>query len=357
MKVGFASCDWSRSVYDASGHPVMGGAGWARLGQYSKHIDSVKAIGVLAHNEQKQIFGVRTWDNTDHFDLDVIVMQRVMFEDVADKIKIARAHGQIIINDLDDWYWGLSTSNHAWKASHPKYNPTENINHYKSILAASNYVTVSTPYLAQRISSWVKSPIEVLPNTVDLNRFAKREVTDTEIPIVGWVGSTAHRSNDLEQMRGVLSPMWSEGKILLHHSGYLKGHPLFADAIGVHPRLISTLPLVAPEDYPSVFQFDVGIVPLSDVPFNQAKSAIKGLEYAAAGIPFVASPLDEYRLLAEQGIGVVAKKSRHWRPILESLRDPKFRKELSEQATEAIVLHDIGVGVERLKSFLESVKS
>ncbi len=35
----------------------------------------------------------------------------------------------------------------------------------------------------------------------------------------------------------------------------------------------------------------VGIAPLVDRPFNRSKSWIKGLEYSAFGLPFVASPL------------------------------------------------------------------
>ena len=34
MKVGFASNDWSRSVIEQFGRPVMGGSGHIRIGQY-----------------------------------------------------------------------------------------------------------------------------------------------------------------------------------------------------------------------------------------------------------------------------------------------------------------------------------
>ena len=51
-------------------------------------------------------------------------------------------------------------------------------------------------------------------------------------------------------------------------------------------------------DYPRMFRnIDIGIAPLSDVPFHHAKSAIKGLEYPAAGVPFIASPSPEAKAL------------------------------------------------------------
>jgi hypothetical protein len=43
--------------------------------------------------------------------------------------------------------------------------------------------------------------------------------------------------------------------------------------------------------------FDIGLAPLADIPFNRARSDIKLKEYAAAGVPWLASPVGEYRSL------------------------------------------------------------
>lgn len=353
MKVGLASTDWSQTIKDADGHPVMGGAGWARLGQYAEHLPSVGALGVLVfHNG---VFGVRDWDMKMHWDCDVIVMQRAMFSDIPDRILEAQSNGQIIVNDLDDWYWGLSTSNGAWAASHPKNSPHENVNHYKKVLSRSDVVTVSTPYLAERISRFVRCPIEVIPNFVDVQKFTARKPVDTDVPTVGWVGSTAHRSGDLEVLSGVLGSLLSAGKIKLHHSGHVEQHPRFADMVGVPVDEVSTLPMVQPAEYPSLFTFDVGLVPLTNVPFNQAKSAIKGLEYASAGVPFIASDLDEYRSLHEGGIGLLAKKARHWFAHIERLRDPAERAKQARLVRERVDAYDIRYGVKMWDEFYASL--
>lgn len=353
MKVGFGSTDWSLSVVGKDGHPVMGGAGWARLGQYKKLLPYVTDIGVLIN--KNGLFGVKDWEGEMHFDHDVVVMQRAMFEDIPDKIKLAQANGQIIVNDLDDWYWGLSTSNGAFAASHPKLNPGENINHYKRVLGASDYVTVSTKYLADRISRWVSCPIVVIPNFVDVAKFSPRKQSDDDVPTVGWVGSTGHRSGDLEVLAGLLLPLVESGKIRLHHSGDLASHPKFADLVKVPSDFVSTLPMVSPDDYPTLFQFDIGLVPLSDKPFNQAKSAIKGLEYAAAGVPFIASSTDEYQSLHENGIGFIAKKARSWTGLIESLRDPSYRKEQAKIVRNQVSKYDISHGVQAMNDFYLSI--
>ena len=223
------------------------------------------------------------------------------------------------------------------------------------MLAASDYVTTSTTYLAERIHKWVNCPIEILPNTVDLSKFTPLPVRDTNVPIVGWVGSTGHRSGDLAEVRGVLGGLFEEGKIKVHHSGAHENHPSYADEIRMHPKLVTTLPLVAPEHYHKLFVFDVGIVPLSSMPFNRAKSAIKGLEYAAAGIPFIASSSDSYRELRDSGIGMVVRRHYQWRTMIESLRDPKRRAEEVAKNNEHLVDHDITHGVARLKEFFGSI--
>jgi len=83
------------------------------------------------------------------------------------------------------------------------------------------------------------------------------------------------------------------------------------------------------EDYPqAVAQFDVGIVPLELTRFNEAKSWLKGLEMAALGVPFVASPTEQYRAL---GAGWIADKPREWeRCLLHLMLTPERRAEVAD---------------------------
>jgi glycosyltransferase involved in cell wall biosynthesis len=354
MKIGFASADWSGSVFDANGHPVWGGSGWARLGQYQKLLPHDVKVGVLCSRGQE--FGVRDWDNNYHFGFDIIIMQRVMMKSVADFMPKAIANGQIIINDIDDWYWGLSPANGAWLATHPKHSPDENINHYKSIISRSTAVTVSTDYLASRIKDWIRCPIQIVNNYVDIDRFIPHQHTDTHIPTVGWVGSTSHRSGDLEVLRPILPRLLKEGKIKLHHSGNVVGARSFAEAIGVAEHEVSTLPMAGPDLYPTLLNFDIGLVPLTDVPFNHAKSYIKGLEYAAAGIPFVASDINEYSTLSQRnGIGRTVKKANQWIAAIEQLCDPEVRSNEARLNLERLAPLSVYVGATLLNEYLESL--
>ena len=81
---------------------------------------------------------------------------------------------------------------------------------------------------------------------------------------------------------------------------------------------------------------DVGIVPLRDVEFNHAKSYLKGLEYGAAGIPFIAQALPEYQILADSGVGRVATTPDEWLGHMEDLLNPKVRLEERTKNFETI---------------------
>lgn len=351
MRVGFASGDYlpAQRASDHTAH--WGGSGWARLGQYLDWMEHETVVGVLTWN--KDHFCIR--DAKDELvSVDVLVLQRLMHASLSEHIMKARAIGQFIINDLDDWYWGLDPANDAFKSSHPKTNPQENRDHYKKVIASSNLVTVSTPYLADRIKSFVHCPILILENTVDIARFTPHAHTDSSVPMVGWVGATSHRSSDLEIMKGIINPLLMNNEITFQHSGHYPTSPSVASKLGLHEDQVTVMNAVDAVHYPSLLTMDVGIAPLRDTPFNHAKSDIKLLEYSASGIPWVGSKLSAYEALRKEwGIGRTASKPSQWLKHLRDLRDPVRRADEGEALREAVRSRDISLGAHRLNSLIK----
>lgn len=359
MKLGIASGDRITKKRSPDGQIHWGGAGWVRLGQYEQHLTDSGIevfVGMLVWN--KTHFSIDLEDGTRELhDVDIVYMQRLMHDTLAGHIKQAQQYGQIVINDLDDWYWGLHPNNNAFISSHPKNNPNENINHYKKVLNASNLVTVSTDYLADRISKFVHCPIIVLENTVDVQRFTPVVHTD-DMPTVGWVGSTGHRSNDLEQLAGIIKPLYDSNEILLYHGGSHANSATVASIWGVPNEAVETKPACDPERYPSLMTMDIGLAPLNDVPFNHAKSDIKLLEYSASGIPWIGSDVSSYRKLHETWkLGHIAKKAKSWAPTIRALKDPNVRSAEGSALREAVWQRDIGVGAKALREVLVSLFS
>lgn len=331
IEIAVATTDWSRSILDDSFRFVLGGAGWIRFGQcvgfsmnrivIGKLTTSADAVGVRAHGASYASFPP------------IVFMQRHMEERCTHIVRAATSRGQVVINDVDDWFWGLHDENQAKPLVDPKNNPGSNIDHYKRTLEASSLVTVSTPFLLERMKEW-GLPCELVENCVSAHMFPIRRHRPGK-PIVGWAGSTAHRSGDL----GVLVKPFLKVQNLVrfHHTGHNDSYPWFADRVGIGRSEVTTLPMVAPADYPKCLPFDIGVVPLSKFEFNDAKSWIKGLEYAAAGIPFIASASHEYvRLKKEYKIGRIARSPKEWIEHIEELCDPSVRHEEAQRQREAI---------------------
>jgi hypothetical protein len=359
MKIGIVSGDYLRSDRSPDGQEKWGGAGWARLGQYVDYLRQAGHSVVVGHLWLRgNYLTVQDENDTVHYP-DVLLMQRLMHDGLDKSVRIGRASGQVVINDIDDWYWGLDPSNAAYKASHPKYNKIENTVFYRKVVSASDHVTVSTPYLADRVGTFFHGPMTVLQNYVDVGRFTNRTHVRTNTPEVGWAGSTDHRSGDLELLRGVLGPLVDSLGIGLVHGGHLPSSPSFASKVGVHDQHVRCIERVNHAEYPKLLDFDIGIVPLRDIPFNHAKSDIKGLEYAASGIPFIASGLSSYSALHkcwgdESGV-FIAKRPKDWTRLVKHLCDYSRRAEYGALLRKHVMSRDILIGAKNILGFLESV--
>lgn len=336
MKVGFVTNDWSREMVDEDGYHFLGGAAEYRCrtpakGLYRQgRIDVVVGLGASRKDGTMGVaplnapgLPVEESAAATVWDCDVIVMQRHMEQTMVVNALRAHAIGQIIVNDVDDLFFALPPSNRAFAMTHPKVSPTSNVGHYERLLAHSDAITTSTPYLAERIVARTSGrvPVHVLRNRIDPYRFADPWPVPRARPVLAWTGATQFRAGDLGVLAGTLHGLLGDpfAERFLH-IGDLDGAPSAASQLGLDDEQVRKLPLMPLDTYYKAFdQFDVGVVPLTKHPFNFAKSAIKGIEYAYAGKPFVASPTYEYTELEKQGWGVTAWSPREWRKRLCAL--------------------------------------
>ena len=275
-----------------------------------------RGLGLLLNND-KAIHG---WD--------LIILKLIMHKTVSEFMPIAKKLGQKIIVDIDDWFDGLEPTNRAFETTDPIKNPEVNREHYANIIKQADALIVSTPFLLDYYKQFHNN-VFLVRNGIDLDRWVPRKVKNTWSPTIGWVGATPWRSGDLEIMAPFLGDWLNSRKANYIHSGHTKnGAPTAASQLNINEDAVKTYPLVPIYEYPHLFsKIDVGIVPLNNIPFNHAKSYIKGLEYAASGIPFVSSYSPEYQELADLGIGRIAKTQEDWIYHLDELRLPAIRKD------------------------------
>lgn len=328
MRIGIASRDWTTYTDP----PSLGGSGYYRCGLPAKVLAGMGhdvVLGTLcARDRPDSQLGVVTWDSEQHWDFDVVLLQRWMFEDLPARIQRARANGQVVLNDVDDWWEGLDPDNHAWFTSHPRTSRVENRDHYRRVLSASDALVCSTPFLAERYRRLTRTVL--VRNVLDLERWNPTTPPERRDgpPVIGWVGALPWRSRgDVEALAGFLGSFLERHDLRFRHAGAMAPGWDFALASRIPPWRLDQSPLVPISEHERQFEgIDVALVPLASIPFNEAKSALKGMQAAASGVPFVASAMPEYRWLREQwGVGLTAKNAHQWVNHLERLLDPGER--------------------------------
>lgn len=254
-------------------------------------------------------------------------------ESIGHITEMAQGYGQKIVQDLDDWLWGIPTQNFGfhWITS----NPMENLKEYGKACAKADLITVSTQPLADRMARF-RTPVVVVPNMLDMADWPWEQYPESlhrPAKTIGWTGSTAFRGGDLETLKGVIGPFMRKHGLKFIHGGAAPGQIAAGVMMGLHggsnPAWMQDVPseyrsAVPARDYPSLFEgMDIFIAPLNDRPFNECKSACKIMEASAAGVPYVASFYGPYKTY--QGGGSTAKKAKDWLRNLERLMDPQER--------------------------------
>lgn len=342
--IGYITGDWAWGT-----EPLQpNGCAWYRCKlpmDQLKNLGWVTGLGFPGFTQDKG-FGLIIQDGKIIHGWDIIVFKLLMQREVLEYMPRAKELGQKIVVDVDDWFDGLSPSNRAYEATDPQKNPNNNREVYSEIIMRADAVITSTPFLYEYYSA-KRSNVYMVRNGIDIERWKPRKITQNHRIKIGWVGATPWRSNDLEELSTFMGPYLQSRRMMFHHSGHTgNGAPTAASQLNIPSNLAKTMPLVPIGSYPKLFEpIDIGIVPLSNVKFNHAKSFIKGLEYAAAGVPFVSSYSPEYEYLAKEGeIGRVAYTDDDWVYHFDELRDRQMR------------IDEASHNLERLKDFTMSAR-
>lgn len=337
MRIGFCSDDFVQW----GDHLAPGGCAYYRLLlPKNAAYGPTSAFGPPAFASQLG-FGVRDRKDSARFGFDGVMMKQMMHRWVPQQMRIAKKLGQTLVVDIDDHYDGLHDANRAKQATDPERNRIRNRQIHNDVIHEADIVTVSTPFL-QGYYTGRGLDVRLIRNGINAEHFLRHKHTAARKPVIGWVGAVGWRSNDLEPLREWLPDFLEQHDLTFHHSGDDPDSASFADITGIPEARITTSPMRPISTYPELFTFDIGLVPLSMIDFNIAKSNIKGLEYAASNIPFVATPTPEYARLAGMGVGRLADTPEQWVHHLTELLDYGVRKkEAAVQRTLVREQHSI----------------
>lgn len=195
-----------------------------------------------------------------------------------------------------------------------------------TVMRLSTVVTAGNSYLAERAKQAGAKSIEIIPTVIDEERYKLKRKKTSGIFTIGWIG-TPQTSQYLKPLLPIFEAIKEE-------------FPVRFVAIGARAEDFEGTPVEAwpwseDTEVSSIQQFDIGIMPLKDSPWERGKCGYKLIQYMACSIPVVASPVGVNCELVKVGKnGLLADTPDEW--------DQTIRDMLSVDLRELQLMGQIG---------------
>ena len=153
---------------------------------------------------------------------------------------------------------------------------------------------------------------------------------DGDALVLGWIGS-ASTLPYLEALRPVLER-------LCRRLPHLRLHVVGALDVRWPDVRLQAKPWSLEEEVGDLQAFDIGLMPVPDDPWTRGKGGYKLLQYMAAGLPVVSSPVGINRdIVADGESGFWATEESEWEEKLEALAaDPELRRRMGRRGRELV---------------------
>ena len=254
-------------------------------------------------------------------ELDLLVIAKLKLLPIEARI-VGRAAPRIVYDFDDAIYLG--------KPDHPGEAPDVSLwrrSKFAATCRAADLVVAGSPVLAQEAKRWAHR-VAVVPTAVDVSLYATngRRTGDRLV----WIGQSGNLPY-LELIRPTLEKLSRELPNLALR--------VICNRFPEWPELrIERVLWSGATESEALASSDVGLMPLSDDAWAAGKGAFKLLQYMAAGLPSVASPVGMNRTVVVEGAtGYLAADPRAWLDSLRFLlRSPERRRVMGEIARRRV---------------------
>jgi glycosyltransferase involved in cell wall biosynthesis len=253
---------------------------------------------------------------------DVVHMWR-LFRGPARRLATAlREAGVAVVFDNDDDMTRVPKGSPAYKEM--KDAREQVASELSAMLKLADLVTTTCGELAGRLRR-LGGDTRVVENYVETGFLRERKPAGEGVTI-GWIAGMEHRGDlkDL-RLRRTLEALLEEQP---HVSLVGVGIDLSVRSDRYEHRGIVPFP----ELPDTVAQLDLALAPIANVSFNRVRSNIKVKEYAAAGVPWLASPIGPYKNLGEEQGGRLVPDYGWAEALTDIVTDAAGREALADRA-------------------------
>ena len=231
-----------------------------------------------------------------------------------------------LIYDFDDaiWLHAVSDGNRA-------LGFLKDASKTSRLIKCADLVFAGNQYLADYAKQY-NSAVELIPTTVDSDKFSRQNYPKNNKICIGWSGSFSTIPHFESAIQALL-----EIKAKYGDRVYFKviGDPNYEnEALG-----IKGIPWTAEDEVWQLSEIDIGIMPLPDDKWTRGKCGLKGLSYMSLGIPTIMSPVGvNSEIIEDAKNGFLANLPSEWvQKISILVENENLRKEMGERGKTTII--------------------
>jgi glycosyltransferase involved in cell wall biosynthesis len=151
------------------------------------------------------------------------------------------------------------------------------------VMKYGHIVIAGNKYLAERARVAGATTVYILPTVVDLSRYKTKDHVSQTPLVIGWIGTKSTFNKHFLIIRDIVETALKNLQIEIHIVG------ISCDT-GLGEK-VKCFDWSEENEVSSILNFDIGIMPLQDSPWEQGKCAYKLIQYMACGLPVIASPV------------------------------------------------------------------
>jgi len=224
-----------------------------------------------------------------------------------------RAAARRLIYDFDDAVMVQARS--------PDRPHAGRLRRFRRTMARADLVIAGNRILAEHAHAAGASHVEIVPTGLDVSRFAPKPMGAAERRVrLVWIGS-ASTLKQLEPFRPTFEALGQAVPGLVLR--------VIADAdLHVPGLAVENVRWRLEDEARLLAESDVGIAPLPDTPFTRGKCGFKVLQYMAAGLPVVTSPVGVNAEYVRHGeTGLWARGPEDWLGAVRQLAEDRALRE------------------------------